>query len=859
MPKLPADTSSSDDKFPSAGGSGADAPPIGEVVSDKTFDAVQQPGSVLGAYYLLELVGEGGMGEVWRAEQRFPVRRRVAVKLIKAGMDTREVVARFESERQALALMDHPAIAKVFDAGSTPEGRRPYFVMEYVTGSPIITYCDEHKLTTRERLDLFIRVCEGVQHAHQKAIIHRDLKPTNILVTEIDGRPAPKIIDFGVAKAISQRLTAETLFTRVGTILGTPDYMSPEQASSAGEDVDTRADVYSLGVVLYELLVGALPFDFRKLALDEILRNLRQAQVVRPSTKLRTLLERSTTAENRQTEPAILVRQLRGDLDAITLKTLEKDRSRRYGTPSELAADIQRYLHSEPVSARPPSVGYRGWKYVQRHRASVAVASVLLLLLAAFAISEVIHLRRITRERDRADRVTEFMTRMFKVSNPSESRGSKITAREILDKASKEIGVGLANDPELQAQMMDVMGTVYYNLGLYPQAEPLFRRALQTRRRIFGPGHLNTALSMNNLANTLDEEGHRGEAEELYKQALDIRRRALGSDHPDTLKSTNNLAITLVEQGRFAEAEKLHRKVLAARRLVLGPEHPDTLNSLDNLGSTLHNEGQYAEAEKLNREALNIMRQTLGSEHPATLRAMHHLANALYDEGRYAEAERLNREMLNTRRRVLGQEHPDTIDSMIALANTLSAEARKPDAEKLEREAADLERKVLGPEHPGTLLAVGNLAAILSEEGQYPEAEKLQREVVEIQRRVLQPNHPDTLYSESKLASILALRGHYDEAEKLLLQTREVQRRVLGVDHPDTAETTYNLACIAVQRGRPNEALSFLREALDHGLKPNMALGIENDANLKPLRRDPRFNGLVSYSRERAAAVTKLH
>ncbi|MGI9071762.1 MAG: tetratricopeptide repeat protein [Bryobacteraceae bacterium] len=855
MPDSPADTPSPDDNLHN---SEIDASQPGDLASTRTLDPVQRPGSMLGAYHLLDLIGEGGMGEVWRAEQSFPVRRRVAVKLIKAGMDTRAVVARFESERQALALMDHPTIAKVFDAGSTLEGR-PYFVMEYVTGTPITVYCDEHKLTTRERLQLFIHVCEGVQHAHQKAIIHRDLKPSNILVTEVDGKPVPKIIDFGVAKAISHRLTHETFFTGIGTILGTPDYMSPEQASSAGEDIDTRADVYSLGIVLYELLVGALPFDFRKLAFDEILRHLRQAEVTRPSTKLRTLHEQSTTAQNRRTEPAALIRQLRGDLDAITLKTLEKDRLRRYGAPSELAADISRYLRSEPVTARVPSVSYRARKYIRRHRAGVAVASALLLLLASFAITEAIQLRRTTRERDRADRITDFMTRMFKVSNPSESLGNKVTAREILDRASKDIGSGLADDPALQAQMMDVMGTVYYNLGLYPQAESLFRRALQIHHKVFGPQHLKTAQSMNSLANTLDEEGHRADAAKLYAQALEIRRRVLGPEHPDTLKSINNLAITLVEQGRYREAEKLGRQVLDVRRRVLGPEHPDTLTSMDNLGDTLHSEGHHAEAEKLNREALEITRRVLGLENPATLRAMHHVANLLYDEGRYAEAEKLDREMLEIRRRVLGPDHPDTLDSLIALANTLSAEGRDPEAEKLDREAVDIQRRVLGPDHPETLLAMGNLAAILGEEHQYEAGEKLERAVVDTERRVLGPEHPNTLYSISKLASILILRQHYDEAEKLSLQTLEIQRRVLGPDHPDTADTIYNLACIAAQRGRPDEAFSFLRNAVDHGLKPNDALGMESDPSLKPLRRDPRFSALLSYARARATTATNPH
>jgi non-specific serine/threonine protein kinase/serine/threonine-protein kinase len=309
--------------------------PLSSVENDQTIASGSAPGTMIGPYRLLEIIGQGGMGEVWLAEQKQPVRRRVALKLIKAGMDTREVVARFESERQALALMDHPAIAKVFDAGSTAQGR-PYFVMEYVVGMPITDYCDKHKLTTRERLQLFIHVCEGVQHAHQKAVIHRDLKPSNILVSEVDGKPVPKIIDFGVAKATAQRLTAQTMFTRLGSVVGTPEYMSPEQAGSVGDDIDTRTDVYSLGVVLYELLVGALPLDFHNLRFDEVLNKVRDEDASKPSTKLRTLGEQSTTAaRNRRTEPRTLARLLRGDLDAITLKAIEKERSRRYGSPSD--------------------------------------------------------------------------------------------------------------------------------------------------------------------------------------------------------------------------------------------------------------------------------------------------------------------------------------------------------------------------------------------------------------------------------------------------------------------------------------------------------------------------------------------
>ena len=567
------------------------APAIGEPTPDEVLTA---PKRKIGSYDLLELIGEGGMGEVWLAEQKEPVRRRVAIKLIKAGMDTREVVARFESERQALALMDHPAIAKVFDAGSTPEGR-PYFVMEYVAGIPITTYCDRHKLTTRQRMELFMQVCEGVQHAHQKAIIHRDLKPSNILVSDVDGKPMPRIIDFGLAKATSQRLTDASIYTRVGAVLGTLDYMSPEQADSGGEDIDTRTDVYSLGVVLYQLLVGALPLDLKKLAQEEMLRRLREQDVPRPSSRILTQGgDSAITARNRGTDPPSLMRLLRGDPDAVTLKALEKDRKRRYGSPSELADDIGRYLRNEPVAAHAPSAGYRARKYIRRHRLGVAMAAAAVLLLAGAAVGEAIQLKRITqerdratRERDRADRITQFMTSMFKVSNPSESRGNTITAREILDKASKDIDTGLKNDPELQAQMMQVMGDVYDNLGLYPRAQSLQQQSMEIRQRVLGPENPDTLQSMNSLADVLSHEGHYAEAEKLDRETLDIRRRVLGPEHPDTLSSMNNLAIDLWDEGHYAEAEKLYRETLDIQRRVLGPEHPDTLSSMNNLAVAL--------------------------------------------------------------------------------------------------------------------------------------------------------------------------------------------------------------------------------------------------------------------------------
>ena len=388
-------------------GAGASWNPAADLAATLDMPPIaERPGQAIGRYKLLEEIGEGGMGVVYMAEQQEPVRRKVALKIIKPGMDTREVIARFEAERQALALMDHPNIAKVLDAGATDAGR-PYFVMELVHGIPITEYCDQNNLTTRERLELFVQVCQAVQHAHQKGIIHRDLKPSNMLVTLHDGVPVPKIIDFGIAKAIDQQLTEKTLFTGFGQMIGTPLYMSPEQAELSGLDVDTRSDIYSLGVLLYELLTGSTPFDqerLREAGYDEIRRMIREEEPPRPSTRISTLGEAATTVSaHRKTDPAKLSQLLRGELDWIVMKALEKDRTRRYETASDFARDIQRYLHDEPVEARPPTLADRLAKWCRRHRPVVwAAGAVLGVALVASLASAVLIAGAYEREKDAA-------------------------------------------------------------------------------------------------------------------------------------------------------------------------------------------------------------------------------------------------------------------------------------------------------------------------------------------------------------------------------------------------------------------------------------------------------------------------
>ncbi|HXJ91219.1 MAG TPA: serine/threonine-protein kinase [Candidatus Binatia bacterium] len=513
---------------------------------DTSTDSGERPKDI-GPYRLLKELGSGGMGQVWLAEQTEPVRRQVALKLIRAGMYDAATVQRFKAERQSLAIMDHPAIAKVFDAGTTPAGR-PYLVMEYVDGVSVIDYCDAKKLGIRERLQLFLRVCEGVQHAHQKAIIHLDLKPSNILVTEIDGKPMPRIIDFGLAKMAAPLIPGETQMTQMGAFLGTPGYMSPEQAD-LGCDIDTRTDVYSLGVILYELLSGLLPFDASELKKhpEEFVRRLREDDPSRPSTKLSTHRETSNgSAAARGTDVTQLIGLLRGDLDWITLRSLERDRERRFASPLALATDLQNYLQDRPVTARPASLPYRTRKYMRRHAAGVALISLAVLSLLAFATLETIEVRRITRERDRADRITEFMTRMFQVSNPSEARGNSITAREILDKASADIDAGAAQDPEARAQMMYVMGDVYRNLGLEVRAQDLLTKAAASQAEVLGPEDPRTLTTNDVLAWILNSQGHSVEAESIERETLRLRRKVLGSEHPATISSIMHLAPFLV-------------------------------------------------------------------------------------------------------------------------------------------------------------------------------------------------------------------------------------------------------------------------------------------------------------------------
>lgn len=854
-------------------------------------------------FRLVRRLGEGGMGQVWLADQLSPVRRRVALKLIKAGMYDQAVVQRFQSERQSLAMMDHPTIAKVFDAGTTAQGQ-PYFVMDYVPGLPITDYCDQHQFSIAQRLELFIQVCEGIQHAHQKATIHRDIKPANVLVMEVDGRPAPRIIDFGLSKMINPQVAEQKLLTRFGQFMGTPGYMSPEQINSDVQDIDTRTDVYSLGVVLYVLLTGIQPFESeprRNQPLDELLRKLRTEEPPLPSSKVRADGSTSASAVARGTQPRQLLRLLRGDLDWITMKALESDRARRYGTPSELAADLRRHLSHEPVMARPANTSYRLRMYVRRHRVAVSVAAGLIVLLTAFSVLQGLELRRTTqerdranRERDRATRITDFMTGMFKVSDPGQARGNSVTAREILDKASAEMASGLSQDPASQSQMMNVMAQTYANLGLYGRAHDLAQQALNTRLSTLGADDPKTLESMSQLGWIMDLEGQYTEAEKLERQALAGESRVLGQESPLTLETMSHLAILMEEQGHFDEGEKLARYVIAVGTRTLGPASAQVMQSMKYLGNGLWYQGRHADAEREYRLLVDVERRAAGPDDPETLAAINNLALSIQSQKRFTEAEQMYRDNVATAQRVLGLEHPRTVGFLQNFAGFLYTEGRTADAEKLYREVWAIRVKTLGAEHPDALITKSELADVLFDEGRIREAEKLQRETLAVWLRVLGRENLHTLRTQGDLAKTLIKEGRYAEAEKLAHEAFELESRSLGPQDRITlfallqlgramayehryAEASklfrnvindssnsggfgnrysvwYSFACLAETANHPAEALQYLREAISRGYTNGDGLLVDED--LKDLRQNPQFQQLVA-SLKRAPTTGK--
>jgi eukaryotic-like serine/threonine-protein kinase len=739
----------------------------------------------LGRYKLLSVLGEGGMGVVYLAEQVEPVRRRVAIKVLKLGMDTEQVLARFESERQALAVMDHPGIAKVLGGGKTSSGR-PYFVMEVVHGVPITQYADVHRLNTAERLRLFMDVCAAVQHAHLKGVIHRDLKPSNVMVAVAEAGPMVRVIDFGIAKAVGAGLTDHTLVTRVGQIVGTPEYMSPEQAEASELDVDSRTDIYSLGVMLYELVVGARPFDHSVRPDYDLPAVLREREIPRPSTRLTNLGDTlETVARHRRTTPEGLRRELRGDLDWIILKAMAKDRTRRYETANGLRLDILRHLEHEPVRARPPSARYRIGKFVRRNRPAVLAAGVAALAVLGGAGAATMGFLEAVEERERAEaaaatseQISTFLVDLFSVSNPSEARGATITAREVLDRGVARISAGLSDQPSVQATLMRVMGSVYLGLGLYDDAAELLEQAVavgeahpqevdaveraRVHNRLGGAyrhlsrpddaarafeaaetlaegagddGVLERTVAVRGLGSLEIQAGRFDDAEGILRATLDAQETALGPDHLEVGITAGALgALELYRQEPEAALPHLNRAV-ATRERWQGREHPEVLLTRSNLGVAYVLSGDFLRAEETYRRVLAGQLQVVGEDHPDVAMARTNLGHALLSQARLEEAEGELVRALAIRERALGPHHTDLVSTLLYLGHALRGQGRNAEAESAYRRALTIMEAADVPP-PGRMQEVlSSYAELLRAEEREAEAEGIDRRIAALTQR----------------------------------------------------------------------------------------------------------------------------
>jgi tetratricopeptide (TPR) repeat protein len=806
------------------------------------------PGTRIGRYKLLELIGEGGFGSVFMAEQEHPVKRKVALKIIKLGMDTRQVVARFEQERQALAMMEHPGIARVLDAGETETGR-PFFVMELVKGDPIIAYCDNNHLSIPERLHLFTQVCEAVQHAHTKGVIHRDIKPSNILVNTQDGRPHAHIIDFGIAKATSAQLTERTLFTEHRQLIGTPAYMSPEQAEGS-LDIDTRTDVYSLGVLLYELLTGATPFsrkELRSASYAEIQRIIRETEPLKPSTELtRSVDTIASVAAQRATQPARLSATVRGELDWVVMKALEKDRARRYDSPGSLAADVRRYLAGEAVVAAPAGRAYQVRKFVVRHKGVVtaagAVGLALLIGIVAFAWQAKVamrqrdaadHARAEAKQRaDELQQVSEFQGRMLeqidattagdqlwsdlrerldkeleKAGVPAADRATRAQAltrglsdinatdtaaamldRAILTPSVKEIDEKFKEQPTVDATLRYSVAMVYRTLGLYAKALPQAAASADAFERVKGTDNAGAIASRALQADLLFTSGRTDEAIPIARASLQSCVRLYGQDNRETLTSMSNLGNMLRSQRKFAEAELLLKGAVDGFRRTAGNSDRTTLIALNTYGYLMIAQGKLTDAEPFWREAYDTGRRVFGPDDADVLVWGANVAGLLLEMGKYEDAVAKYREAVEGFRKARGEEHPSTLDCLGGLSEALirwggGAGARTEEAAKHLGVLLSAQRRTFGPEHPDTLSTQAKIGKLLYDQGRFAESEATIRQALDASRRVQGSDSLGTLDMVGMLAQTLSDEKKHTEADALYQERINTLERTLGKEH----------------------------------------------------------------------------